>query len=89
MGRNDLVEFDKHGKYTDQKIITKFYKRFPQLKAAPHIYSYNVERGSNKVLQAHPIFDFVQKYKKMRKQGYSEYMAFSTVEQELAQVLDS
>ena len=88
MGRNDMVEFSRTDKYTDEKIITKFYKRFPQLKAAPHVYGFNWQRGSDKLLQSHPIFDFVQKYKKMRRQGYTEYKAFSTVEQELAQVLD-
>ena len=29
MGRSDMVEFTERDKYTDEKIITKFYKRFP------------------------------------------------------------
>ena len=37
----------------------------------------------------HPIHDFVMKYKKLRAKGYSEYKAFSEVETELREILDS
>ena len=38
--------------------------------------------------ETHPIHDFVNKYKKLRSKGYSEYKAFSQVEEELRTILD-
>jgi len=47
------------------------------------------EKGTDAFKNAHPIHDFVEKYKKLRNKGYSEYKAFSIVEEELRGVLDS
>ena len=40
------------------------------------------------MLSAHPIHDFVQKYKNLLAKGYSEYKAFSMVEVELRGLLE-
>ena len=55
----------------------------------PKIYSFNQKKGTGTLEQAHPIYDFVQKYKDLKKKGYSEYKAFSIVEEELRLIIDS
>lgn len=55
----------------------------------PKIYSFNQKKGTGTLEQAHPIYDFVQKYKDLKKKGYSEYKAFSIVEEELRLVIDN
>ena len=40
------------------------------------------------MIAAHPIHDFVEKYKKLLKSGYSEYKAFQIVEEELRVILE-
>lgn len=89
MGRNDTHEISHKTVYTDEKILAKFYKRFPALKATPNVFTYYNKTGSDTRYQGHPIFDYVQKYKKLKAKGYSEYKAFSIVETELSELLDS
>ena len=89
MGRDDMMELDDKGKFKDRDLMTKFYRRFPQLKAMPQVSVFYREKGTDAMKVGHPIHDFVVRYKALRKKGYSEYKAFSTVESELKQVLDS
>ena len=55
----------------------------------PTIFGYYKEKGTDRAIQAHPIHDFVEKYKKLKAKGYSEYKAFSIVEEELREVLEN
>jgi len=89
MGRDSMHQsvFREHNK--DEYIVTKFYKAFPQLKVMPHIYSFYQKKGSDKFYDGNPIFDFVQKFKTLRRKGYSEYKAFSVVEAELRALLET
>ena len=89
MGRFDSLHLDKNGAFTDRDIMTKFFKRFPELKLVPQVMTFYREKGTDAFKNAHPIHDFVEKYKKLRNKGYSEYKAFSIVEEELRGVLDS
>lgn len=38
---------------------------------------------------SNPIHDYVLKYKELRAKGYSDYKAFSMVESELSELLES
>ena len=89
MGRTDTVEIAPGGSYIDRKIMAKFFKRFPQLKVMPKVYNFYQVKNSGTLLNAHPIHDFVQKYKALKHKGYSEYKAFSIVEAELRELIDS
>ena len=84
----DSVELDRNMRFVDRDIFAKFFRRFPQLKLMPKIFTFNHEKGTNALKEAHPIHDFIVKYKKLRSKGYSEYKAFSTVEAELSEILD-
>ena len=88
MGRYDSLETDKYFKFVDRDIYAKFYKRFPSLKAMPKVYSFTIEKGTNAYRVHNPIFEFVEKYKELKKKGYSEYKAFSIVEKELTAILE-
>ena len=88
MGRLDSIESDKNERFADRDIFAKFFKRFPQLKLMPKVYTFYHEKGTDALKEAHPIYDFIVKYKKLKAKGYSEYKAFSTVEAELSEVLD-
>ena len=56
--------------------MAKFYKAFPQLKVMPAVYSFYKQKGTDRMMSAHPIYDFVEKYKGLRNKGYNEYKAF-------------
>jgi len=88
-GRTSALELDENHNYVDEKVLQKFYKAFPQLKVTPNVFKFYNKRGSDHMFEATPVFDFVQKYKKLRAKGYSEYKAFSVVEQELRAVLEN
>jgi len=88
MGRLDTLHIDSGGKLADRDIMTKFFKRFPSLKVMPRVLTYYKEKGTDAFKDAHPIHDFVEKYKKLRTKGYSEYKAFGIVEEELRVILD-
>lgn len=68
--------------------MEKFYHRFPQIKVMPKIYTFYRMKGNDRMTAAHPIHDFVEKYKKLLGKGYSDYKAFSIVEEELRVVLE-
>lgn len=53
------------------------------------MFTFYTKPGTDTRYQGHPIFDYVQKYKKLRNKGYSEYKAFNVVETELAELLES
>ena len=61
-------------------LISKFHKRFPTLKIMPTVYTHYRLNGSERLVKGSPIHDYVQKYKALRKKGYSEFKAFSIVE---------
>ena len=88
MGRSDTDEITKYGQSKDAMLMQKFFKRFPQLKVMPRVFGYYREAGTDHYKNAHPIHDFIVKYKKLKNKGYSEYKAFKIVEEELRDVLE-
>ena len=54
----------------------------------PNLIHLRHQEGSNGLAQAHVAQNFIKKYKKLRKSGYSDYKAFSECESEIAEVLD-
>jgi len=54
----------------------------------PAIYGYYRESGTDRMVSAHPLYDFIVKYKKLRAKGYHEYKAFKIVEEELRGILE-
>ena len=59
------------------------------MKVMPAVHTFYRDGAGNQMRHGHPIHDFVMKYKKLRAKGYSEYKAFSEVETELREILDS
>ena len=89
MGRYDTIHLDKNGKWADRDIMAKLMKRFPQLKVMPRVMNIVREEGTDAWQEGSAVYDFIKKYKKLRAKGFSEYKAFSKVEEELRQVLDT
>ena len=54
----------------------------------PTVYGFNRQMGTDTFQTSHPIHDFLEKYKKLKAKGYSEYKAFSIVEEELRGILE-
>lgn len=52
------------------------------------MYTFYREPGTDRFQTGHPIHDFLNKYKKLRAKGYSEYKAFGVVEEELRGILE-
>lgn len=69
-------------------MMTKFYARFPALKMMPAVWNTRHVEGTNALAASHPAQSFLDKYRKLRKAGYSDYKAFSTCEAEIAEILD-
>lgn len=82
------INYDLPDDMSDKKLIEKFYRRFPALKLMPNYASGMMEFGRTSPVMNHPAIHFLRKYKELKAKGYSEYKAFSTVEQELEQVFD-
>ena len=54
----------------------------------PAIYSFYRQKGTDRMMSAHPIHDFVEKYKGLLRKGYTQYKAFQIVEEELRELLE-
>lgn len=92
-GRNrrelDEMTPNKNGKSDTVKVLAKFYNRFPMLKLMPQTFYAKMDFGMNTPFGIkHPASNFINKYKKFLKQGFSEDKAFEMVEVELRDVLE-
>ena len=88
VGKYEGEFLDKKGRHDDEKLLYRFYKRFPALKLTPEIFNF---QQSNKTLGIRPTFviqDYMDKYKKLVKKGYTDFKAFQIVEEELTQLLE-
>ena len=88
MGRNDLAHLSPEAVKEDRAVIARFYARFPALKMMPAISRLRRVEGTNALTPSHPAQSFLDKYRKMRKAGYSDHKAYSTCEAEIAGILD-
>ena len=54
----------------------------------PNVANFYYAEKTNVMQTSHPAQTFLNKYKKMRKAGYSDYKAFSICETEIGAILD-
>ena len=86
LGRRDLAE-NEHGNLDEEmELITKFYKKYPEIKYMPITGPIKYEHGGQ-MRFSHPASIFVWKQKKLMKQGYNEYKAFQIVEAEIEEII--
>jgi hypothetical protein len=69
------------------QLLSKFYKKYPEVKYMPQATRMNVGFG-NVVEVTHPAAVFVKKQRELMKKGYSEIKAFEVVEEELGKTLN-
>ena len=55
----------------------------------PQVFHLNMKWGTNTPASVHPAQHFINKYKKLLKQGYNSDKAFSMVETELTELLEA
>lgn len=53
MGKYSATHVDHKGKMEDEKLLGKFYKRFPALKVMPEVFNYRIDK---KTLGMRPTF---------------------------------
>lgn len=82
-GRHDVDGYTQRGQLEDRQILNKFYARFPQLRLMPQVYHHTMKWGISSPYARHPAQHFIDKYKKLCKQGYNSTKAFAMVEEEL------
>ena len=69
------------------QLLSKFYKKYPEVKYMPQATRMNVGYG-NVVEVTHPAAVFVKKQRDLMKKGYSEIKSFEMVEEELGKTLN-
>ena len=88
MGKYDGIHLDRKGRTADEKILQRFYRRFPALKITPEIFNFTVSKSNLSMRPTFAIQDYIEKYKRLMKQGYSEDRAFLIVEEEMTQMFE-
>ena len=87
-GRFDTSHLDKKGHQSDIKLANRFYRAFPGLKLLPQTKYYRVDFGNPAPQLVNPIQTYLNKYKQLRKKGYTDEKAFAVVEAELNTVFE-
>ena len=79
---HDTAGFDE-----EQALVSKFFKKYPEIKYSPVSGPLTTEYGG-RMKFTHPASVFIRKQKRLMKQGYTEKKAFELVEAEIADILD-
>ena len=88
IGKYDGANLDKKGRNADEKILHRFYKKFPALKITPEIFNFSISKNNLSMRPTFAIQDYIDKYKRLMKQGYSDQKAFAIVEEEMTQMFE-
>jgi uncharacterized protein YoaH (UPF0181 family) len=76
---------EKHD--NDMQLLSKFYKKYPEVKYVPQATRLNFSYGG--IIEiTHPAAIFVKKQRSLMNKGYSEQKAFEMVEKELGKALN-
>lgn len=78
-------DFDNYA--SDMKLLSKFYRKYPEAKYFPQATRVNITHGGV-VDITHPAAVFVKKQKDLIKKGYTEQKAFEKVEEDLGKVIN-
>ena len=71
----------------DMKLLSKFYRKYPEAKYFPQATRINVNHGGF-VDITHPAAVFVKRQKELINKGYTEQKAFEKVEEDLGKVIN-
>ena len=67
VGKYDALNLDNKGRNDDEKLLQRFYKKFPALRITPEIFNFSISKNNLSMRPTFAIQDYIDKYKRLMK----------------------
>lgn len=81
-------DFNNKQYQDDLKLLSKFYRKYPEVKYFPQASTLNVKFGGT-IQITHPAATFIKKQRELLNKGYTEDKAFEVVEKSLHKYINT